>query len=249
MLPFIFLLLSGVLSLPVYPENFDHDHSGWNLLLKKYVSNGFVNYKSWKQNDIPRLEIYLQSLSRITPAEYERFSRNEKLTVLINAYNAFTVKLILDNYPVTSIRRIWKLTTGISDPWKIKFINFLGENRNLDWIEHEKLRKEFGEPRIHFVIVCASISCPILLNESYKAPKLDKQLEEAKKRFLSDVNRNRFEKSKNILHLSKIFDWFSQDFTQRGPITDFIGASMKVEITKDAKIEFLEYDWALNEQK
>ena len=179
------------------------DHSKWNSLLQSFVSdNGNVDYFAFKNNE-ERLEDYLEYLSENQPKKSS--AKNEKLAYWINAYNAFTVKLIIDNYPIKSIKDIGK-------PWDKKFITIDGKNLSLNHIEHEILRK-MNEPRIHFAIVCASFSCPKLDNQAFTADKLEAQLTRVTKAFLADKNRN--EISEKSIKISKIFDWFSKDFTEK----------------------------------
>ena len=211
------------------------DHSKWNALLQTHVSdNGNVNYKGFK-NDEERLHDYLEYLSENQPKSSS--TKNEKLAYWINAYNAFTIKLIIDNYPIKSIKDIEK-------PWDKKFIPIGAKLLSLNHIEHEILRK-MNEPRIHFAIVCASYSCPKLKNKAYTANRLETQLTNATKGFLADKNRN--EISENNLKLSKIFKWFVKDFTVNGSLIDFLNKHSEVKISAKAKKRYVEYNWALNE--
>ena len=135
------------------------------------------------------------------------------MAFLINAYNAFTVEKILTRYPdIKSIRDFGKV---FGNPWKDKFFTLLGQECTLDGIEHEMLRKHgaYDEPRVHFAVNCASIGCPMLREEAYVAERLDAQLEEQAERFLSDRTRNRYSAQTGALEVSKIFDWFKEDWT------------------------------------
>lgn len=225
--------------------SFDHSHKEFDKLLKKYVSNGLVNYKKWKQEQA-ELKRYLESLSTVSVHEYNQFTTNQKLAFLINAYNAFTIQLILNHYPVTGIKKIGGI---FQNPWKIKFFQLLGEERHLDWIEHSKLRVDFQEPRVHFAIVCASIGCPVLQSEAYTADKLEFQLEKATKEFLSDKSKNFYEHKKKILYLSPIFKWFRSDFEKKSSLVSFVQAYFSETIPENVDIEFTDYDWSLNEKK
>ncbi|WP_167883198.1 DUF547 domain-containing protein [Leptospira adleri] len=226
---------------------FDQTHSKFSNELKKYVQNGLVDYATWKTNRSP-LDSYLQTLSAVDEKEYSSFSNAEKMSFLINAYNAFTIRLILDHYPLTSIKDLGGLFSG---PWKIEFFTLLGGKKNLDWIEHEKLRKDFQEPRIHFAINCASKGCPPILNESYQASKLEEQLSAAVKKFLSDSKYNRYDSSTKTLYLSKIFQWFQTDFTRKsGNLISFFNANSGFPPVPDSvEIRYLDYDWNLNQRK
>ncbi len=247
------LLLSFAIlffSLPVFA--LDHSHSAWDSLLKKHVRNGLVNYKNIR-TDLSALDTYLNSLSSVTEAEYNGFSQPQKMSFLINAYNAFTVKLILDHYPLKSITEIGspfsKINLARGTPWKKEFFELLGKKRHLDWIEHEKLRKDFSEPRIHFAIVCASIGCPILASVAYKPETLSQQLQTAKLTFLQTASKNRYEKERNVLYLSSIFDWFKADFIRNTTLIEFVQDGFNEKIKPDALIEYTEYSWVLNEEK
>jgi len=211
------------------------DHSLWTVLLQKHVSvSGNVDYKSFNTND-SNFQDYLNQFVEIIPSE--SWNKNEKLVYWINAYNAFTIKLIIDNYPVKSIK-------DIKDPWDQKFIPINNELISLNDIEHDILRN-LDEPRIHFAIVCASESCPKLQNEAFVADKLEEQLTLVTKEFLGDNTKNKI--TVNQLELSKIFKWFSKDFKQNGSLIDFINQYSELQISKDAKIKYLDYSWNLNE--
>ncbi len=211
------------------------NHTAWDNLLKKYISkNGNVDYNAFKNNR-KLLSNYISSLSDTMPIE--TWTKQEKLAYWINAYNAMTIDLILRNYPVKSIKDIDK-------PWDKRFWK-LGEKwYNLNDIEHQILRK-MDEPRIHFAIVCASVSCPKLLNEAYNALNLDEQLTYVTKEFLSDTSKNNI--SENKIELSKIFQWFTKDFKQNGSVIDFLNQYSDIEISAKAKRSFKTYDWDLNE--
>lgn len=211
------------------------EHKQWTALLVKHVSNGGkVNYKGFI-TDIELLKNYIDSLGKNMPTE--TWSKNEKIAFWINAYNALTVDLILKYYPVKSIK-------DIDDPWDQRLWNLGGKLYNLDEIEHKILRK-MNEPRIHFGIVCASFSCPKLLNEAYTADKLEIQLTQATRDFLADSKRNYI--NENALELSKIFKWFAKDFTQNGSLIDFINQYSVINISSNAKKTYKEYNWDLNE--
>ena len=219
-------------------------HASWTSLLQKHVSpDGRVNYQGFI-GDKKEFDTYLASLSGNHPND-KNWSKDEQLAYWINAYNAFTVKLVVDNYPVESIKDIKKGLPMINSVWDIKFIEIEGEKYDLNNIEHSILRKEFDEPRIHFAINCASVSCPLLLNEAYTADKVEAQLEAQSRAFLSDPTRNKVSTDK--LELSKIFTWFKGDFTKNGSLAEFIDRYTDTKVSPDAKIDFLPYDWNLND--
>lgn len=211
------------------------DHTPWNTLLNNHVSDkGNVNYKAFKKDE-KALTSYLTTLSQNHPDK--TWSRNATLAYWINAYNAFTVQLILDNFPVKSIK-------DIKDPWDKQFINIGSKKYSLGDIEHKILRK-MNEPRIHFAINCASFSCPNLLNEAFTDTQLEAQLKFVTKSFLSDTTKNTFTTDK--IEISKIFDWFAEDFKTKGSLIDFINQNGGLKISSKAKIKYKEYNWNLNE--
>ena len=213
----------------------DLDHKLWSELLSKHVSeSGEVNYKSFKKDSV-KLKNYISYLSKNTPSDSA--TKNEKLAYWINLYNVLTVDLIVRHYPIKSIK-------DIKNPWKQRLWKTVNLSYNLDEIEHDILRKMY-EPRIHFAIVCASISCPKLQNKAFKANTLDTQLTKATKAFLADNTKN--EITKNQLKLSKIFKWFKKDFETNGTVIDFINLYTSPTISKDAKINYKDYNWNLNE--
>jgi hypothetical protein len=221
-------------------------HQIWDQLVKSHVkTNGMVDYKGMIREK-NKLEGYLKLLSDNAP-DRKTWSKNQQLAYWINAYNAFTVKLIVDNYPTKSIRDLGpKLKIPlIKDVWHYQFFKIGGVESSLDQIEHSILRKEFDEPRIHFAINCASVSCPPLLNEAFVADKLDAQLEKVTIAFINDPIRNKI--SPNQAQISSIFSWFQGDFTKKGSLIDFLNRYSKVKINPKAKISHLDYDWNLNE--
>jgi hypothetical protein len=213
-------------------------HQRWNELLKTHVSEkGNVNYKAFIK-DKDKFEQYLSLIKNSHPNK--QWSKDEQMAYWINAYNAFTVKLILDNWPVKNIKNIG----GAKSPWDIEFIKIKDKTYTLNAIEHEILRKDFNDPRIHFAVNCASISCPKLLNEAYTAEKLDQQLTARAKDFINRTSKNSIQQDKIII--SKIFKWYKEDFTQNGTLIDYINQYSNIQINKNAKIEYKEYNWSLN---
>ena len=214
----------------------DVDHSQWSMLLRKYVSSsGNVNYKGFLA-DKSLLEAYLKQLSAEIPDS--NWSKNAKLAYWINVYNAFTVKLIIDNYPIKSIK-------NISNPWGKKFIELGGNSYSLEQVENEILRK-MNEPRIHFAINCASYSCPNLANQAYTANTMEKQLVDASRKFINDASKNSI--TENEIKVSEIFNWFSKDFkTATTSVIDFLNKYSDTKINSEATISYLDYNWSLNE--
>ncbi|PKA82533.1 uncharacterized protein DUF547 [Ulvibacter sp. MAR_2010_11] len=214
------------------------NHKQWDALLKKHVnSDGLVDYKGF-QKDRAALTGYLQMLSKQEPND--DWSVQELLAYYINAYNAYTVNAILDNYPVKSIK-------DISGVWTKGSVPIGDNNLSLGGIENGILRK-MNEPRIHFAINCASISCPKLLNEAFVASKINEQLDRATKEF---INSDKNDLNTNNPKLSSIFDWYQKDFEVNGKqdVIGYVNRFSKTQIAKSATIQYKEYDWNLNEQK
>ena len=216
-----------------------------------------------------QLKAYLESLSKVTEAEFNGWTKPQRMAFLINAYNGFTLELILQNYPVKSIKDIGSV---FDDRWKRKFFKLFGQDSYLNKIEHDTLRKPgaYDEPRVHFAVNCASIGCPALREEAFTADKLDKQLEEQTVRFLSDRSRNRYDTKSGKLEVSMIFKWFSVDW--ESGYKGFDGKTPAIKTREDyfaryaklladapadqqkiadgkATIATLDYDWSLNGAK
>lgn len=211
------------------------NHSVFNELLLKHVSNqGKVNYSGFKA-DRKYLISYINTLGNNIPDNV--WTREAKLAYWINAYNALTIDLIIRNPEIKSIK-------DIKDPWNQRLWK-LGEKwYNLDEIEHQILRK-MNEPRIHFAIVCASVSCPKLQNKAFTASELDNQLNNATREFLSDPSKNNL--SSDRVELSRIFKWFAKDFKQGQTLIGFLNRYSDIEISQKASINFKDYDWDLND--
>jgi len=203
-------------------------------MLEKYVDTlGQVDYQNWlKEKD--QLDAYLQTLEKLPPLE--QASKEAKLAFWINAYNALTVQLILENYPLKSIRDLDK-------PWDTICFQLKGKSYTLGAIEHEILRK-MNEPRIHFAINCASASCPQLLNQAYREKQLETQLTERTRVFLMDTTKNKLQTDR--IELSRIFLWFGNDFGSKEERLEFISNYSGMNLERP-KIDYLPYDWSLNE--
>jgi hypothetical protein len=249
-------------------QAFDHAHAGWTALLRKHVRvqrGGQATQVAYAGFAAERaaLKAYLDSLSAVTPAAFAAWPKAERAAFLMNAYNAFTVELILTRYP--DLKSIKDLGSLLSSPWKPKWIPLLGTKVSLDDIEHAMLRKrgDYDDPRVHFAVNCASIGCPALREEAFVAARLDAQLDEQTLRFMSDRTRNRFNAQRGRLELSKIFDWYGEDFRlgHRGIASLPAFAARYAEQLADAAadrerirgagvdIGFTDYDWALNDAR
>lgn len=244
LLPLLILLALGFATKPTSkPKAINHKQ--WSVLLKKHVNKkGDVNYKGFI-GDAAAMDSYLKLLSDNPPDS--SLSKNEKFAYWINAYNAFTVKLITENYPLKSIKDLGSTATKNS-PWDKKFFKIGGKEMTLNNIEHDILRKQFNDPRLHFAINCASYSCPKLLNKAFEAATLNKQLDERAVDFLNDTTKNNITTSS--AKLSSILLWYEQDFTKTG-ITkiEYINKYSRVKILAGTKVEYLKYNWELNELK
>lgn len=221
-------------------------HEIFDGLLKKHVDDkGRVIYPGFLQDSV-QLYKYLDLLSGQAP-DRDSWSKEEQLAYWINAYNAFTIKLIIDHYPVESIRDIKPRypVPLLNTVWHMEFFEIGGKPASLDEIEHKILRKEFDEPRIHFAINCASFSCPVLIPEAYFPDRIERQLTDAAERFINDPDRNRISPSK--VEVSQIFSWFKEDFTKNGGLIDYLNLYSNIKINRTAKLSHLPYDWSLNE--
>jgi len=268
-------LLLTILPLTATAQQFDHDHKAWAALLKKHVvlldggKASQMRYAGLAQ-DRTALKSYLDSLSKVSPQEFSGWTKPQQMAFLINAYNAFTAEKILTRYP--NIKSVWDFGKVFGNPFKDKFFTLLGREFSLDMIEHETLRKPgaYNEPRVHFAVNCASVGCPMLREEAYVAERLEAQLEEQTRRFLSDRSRNRYNATDNALEVSEIFKWFSEDWTSgyrgfdnKGPAMQsreqFFAkyaslladqpAQQKMITERKAAIRHLDYDWALNDAR
>ncbi len=226
----------GILTLLLAaPGTAKPSYDAYGKLLSRHVCRGGVAYSEMKNDTL--ITLARAEFASVGQRAYESMSSDEKLAYLINLYNFYTLDLILDNYPVKSIR-------DISRPWAQKFVPFRGKEVSLDHVEHEIIRKEFNEPRIHFVLVCAAISCPALASEPFRAVTLDEQLTTEAQRFLTNDEKNRVDK--RTLHLSKIFDWYGQDFQEtHDGYVEYIKKTLGLE--GKYRVKFLDYDWSLNE--
>ncbi|MBL7978998.1 MAG: DUF547 domain-containing protein [Bacteroidetes Order II. Incertae sedis bacterium] len=231
------------------------EHGDFTEVLQKYVDEeGMVDYAALK-TDRGRLDAYLIRLAQNDP---DRLPELERLAYWINVYNAFTLKLVLENYPVRSILRITPLPIpGKTSAWDLESVTVGGKRFTLTAVEHEIIRKEFKEPRIHFALVCAAMSCPKLRREAYEGIRLDEQLTDQAVVFLAEKHKNDLNPTADTIRLSKIFSWFASDFEQGGqtvqqylsrffPYEDLL----RTKLEKNAfKIRYTDYNWGLNRKK
>lgn len=256
MKPFLALTLAAFLLgagfvLPVFSQA-STALSGYDRLLKTHVNPaGLVDYRAMAK-DRASLDAYTSYLAALPPATYASWSEPEKMAMWINAYNAYTLAAILDAYPIkrTTFVHPKNSIRQIKGVWDRTPRTVMGNGITLDAMEHQRLRKDWKEPRIHMAIVCASIGCPVLRPEAFRGDKLETQLAEQTRAFFQ--NRRNFiaEPKKNTVHLSKLFEWFSEDF---GNIADFAAPYVGPETASfmkrgGYKTKYIKYDWSLNEQ-
>lgn len=258
-------LLAAAAALPLGAHaqtGFDHGYAAWDALLKKHVrwlpdgKQSRAHYKGFAA-DRAALKAVLDSMSAVPRASFDGWSRPQQMAFLINAYNAFTVELILTKYP--DLKSIKELGSLVQSPWKKKFFTLLGEERHLDWIEHEQLRPRYNEPRIHAAVNCASIGCPALRDEAFTAARLETQLEDGMRRFMGDRTRNRVQGDR--AEISSIFKWFREDFEKGhggfNQVQDVLAkyadlmsdapAEQAALKAKSLRVSHLDYDWSLND--
>lgn len=256
----LFCLLSmTLLASPALARASPFDHGVWDGLLQRHVQpigggvSTEVDYAGMAR-ERARLQGYLDALAAVPESDFRRWPEDERLAFLINAYNAWTVELVLSAWPeLDSIKDLGSL---LESPWKRRFIPLLGRTRSLDDIEHRMIRAKgiYDEPRIHFAVNCASVGCPALRSEAYTAAALDAQLSDATRRFLGDRTRNRAADAR--LEISNIFKWYGKDFDRVGGLRSFLAEqSDALGLTAEQlralqagalEITFLDYDWRLN---
>lgn len=239
---FIAIAFFSVLTAQAFAQDSYFDHSLYAQVLAKFVRDGQVDYAALKNNP-SSLKGYIMQVAELNKQAFDSMPGDEKIAFYINAYNAIILKVIVDYYPVKSIKEI----PGVWN--RIKF-KVAGSNLTLNEIEHEILRKHFKEPRIHFSLVCASIGCPKLFNEPFSGKELDEQLNHQAYIFINDKTKVRLDKSNNILYLSSIFKWFGEDF---GDVLAFVKrylsqGEVKFIQDKKPKIMYIKYDWSLNDK-
>lgn len=244
---------------------FDQTHAAWTTLLAAHVrwndagTTTAVDYAGFAR-DRAALDAYRNALAGVSASDFAAWPRAERLAFLVNAYNANTIALVLTRYP--DLASIKELGGWMSSPWKQDVVTLLGATRSLDDVEHRLIHAGVGadEPRVHFALNCASIGCPALRPEAYRAADLDAQLVDQSRRFLSDRTRNRWDAAGGRLAVSKIFDWYGADFTRAaGSVAAFLAryaeqlstdvAEQRAIAAGTAPVVFLDYDWRLNDAK
>ncbi len=239
--PYLCVFMCLLFGTDAYGGTFNYN--AFEKILNEYVKDGRVDYERLKKSNV--MDMYISQLAEAHLGSLK--TRAQKLTFWINAYNALAIKGVLDNYPLKSVMDV----EGFFD--KLKY-EIAGVEYTLNDIENRVIRPTFGDPRIHFALVCASLSCPNLESKAFKPEDLDKELDEAGRKFLQDSAKNKIDKNKGIVYLSKIFEWYAQDFIKSsGSVLEFVRDYFSDEDRKylrgrDFKVEFWEYDWNLNDK-
>lgn len=249
------------------------DFADYDDVLKTFVDeHAMVDYRRLK-GDRHRLDAFVASLGKVSLETYANWSEKDRIAFWLNAYNGLTLRAIIDNYPIkpSFLRsRVWPKNSirQIPGVWKKLKFRVIGRNVTLWQIEHDVLRKEFDEPRIHMTMVCAAMGCPPLRGEPYEGNRLDEQLDDQTRRFLGDSAKFKIDSRKDSLHLSEIFKWFADDFVKKhapenkigrhdkkiSAVLNFIApyltdARKNYVLAGKYKIKYIDYDWSLNEQR
>jgi uncharacterized membrane protein YdjX (TVP38/TMEM64 family) len=220
------------------------DHGPLDAVLARCVSpGGWVDYRALAQEP----EQLDETIRRYADAPFEALGRDEKLALLINAYNAFTLRLVLDHFPLGSIKDIPEAKRWTDRRWRLD-----GRTLSLDQIEHEEVRARFREPRIHFALVCAAVGCPPLRGEAYRGDRLDAQLEDQAKEVHASERWLRLDPEQQVVHLTRLYDWYGDDFAQVAGsglafAAQYVPAlARQLRAATPPQIEWIEYDWRLN---
>jgi hypothetical protein len=229
-----------LLSAVAWAQEFDHNHGVYDAVLKTYVNDGRVNYKALKA--APKaLDQYLNTLAAVSDVQFKGWAEPQQIAFLVNLYNASTLRMILDHYPVNSIKDIGSFLRG---PWDQPVVRLLGKTITLNNLEHDILRKDYNEPRLHMALVCAAKGCPPLRSEAYTAERLNEQLDDQSRIYLASPAGLRIDRTQGEAHLSAIFKWYGKDFPS---VPAFVAKHSGQSIDR-LKIRYLDYDWSLNER-
>lgn len=226
---------------------FDQSHALFDAVLKQHMKNARVDYAGLKAHP-QDLNRYLSQVAAVSKADFKKWSEPQQIAFLSNAYNAYTLKLIIDHYPLKSIKDIGNIING---PWDQSVVKLFGETMDLNTVEHKILRVDYAEPRLHFALVCAAKGCPPLRGEAYVGARLEEQLVDQAKTFLTETAKNRIATSERVVYLSPIFKWYGGDFEKK---SGSVLAALKpywpgnATATDGFKIRYTDYDWSLNEQ-
>lgn len=223
-----------------FARDFDHAHARFGRVLQAHVVNGQVDYKAMKANP-GDLVAYLDALAAVPEAQFRTWTEPRRIAFLANLYNAATLKLIVDHYPLKSIKDIGSLFKG---PWDQPVVRLYGQTITLNNLEHDILRKEYNEPRLHMALVCAAKGCPPLRSEAYVGERLDEQLDDQSRTYLRSPLGLQLDRAKGEARISAIFKWYGGDF----PSVPAFVSKHSGQNLDGLKIRYLDYDWALNEK-
>jgi hypothetical protein len=228
---------------------FDQTHALFTGVLTNFVKDAHVNYAALKAHP-QDLNRYLDQVAAVSKVEFKKWNEPQQIAFLSNAYNAYTLRLIISNYPLKSIKDIGSIFSG---PWDQPVVKLFGETMDLNTVEHKILRKDYTEPRLHFVLVCAAKGCPPLRSEAYVGARLEEQLVDQAKIFLADTSKNRIAASERVVYLSPIFKWYGSDFEKKSgsvltALKPYWPGKSGMLTHDDFKVRYTDYDWSLNEQ-
>ncbi len=247
--PWIWLIAGICFAASSHGLEFDHSHALFDNVLKQFVNGSLVNYTELKANP-SELDAYLDQIASVSREDFQKWSENQQMAFLINLYNAAALRLVIDHYPVKSIRDIGGLATG---PWDRRVIRLFGKKSSLGEVEHKMLRSDFDEPAIHFALVCAARGCPELRGEPYIAERLNQQFIDQGRRFLAAPKKNSVDVRNRIVYLSPIFKWYKADFVKKsGSVLEFVQFYLAPELSDELseaefRIKYTQYDWSLND--
>lgn len=251
------IALAASTSPPTVPA-FDHTHALWTEVLGAHLRGEDVDYGKLRA-DHAKLDRYLASLEAVQPEEFAAWKREEQYAFWIDAYNAYTIRHVLDVYPIASPKDVGG--EGRKSFWDQEFIPLgklfpeAGDRKlSLNDLENRILRPKFKDARVHAVLNCASRGCPPLLAEAFVAERIEEQLDLRVEKWLADPARNRYDRDEKRLRVSRIFDWYEDDFVRDGDsVQAWIGARAPraerewITATPNLAVEFLEYSWKLND--
>jgi len=245
--PALLVIGCAVVGSRLAAAEFDQTHAAFAGVLTQFVHDARVDYAALKAQP-QELNRYLDAVAGVSKADFLKWTTSQQIAFLINVYNAYTLRLIIEHYPVKSIKDIGSWFTG---PWDQPVVKLFGETITLNTVEHQILRKDYAEPRIHFALVCAAKGCPPLRGEPDLGTRLDEQLTDQAKQFLATPSKNRIAAGERVVYLSPIFKWYGGDF---GKDSRSLLAALKpywpgkAPATDGFKIRYTDYDWSLNEQ-
>ncbi len=241
MVRLICTMLMVMVLLPVNSVFASSLHEPFSALLEKYVQNGVVDYEGLKQ-ERRVLDNYLKKLSTVTLATFDNWSKPDRLAYLINLYNAVTLQLTINTYPVNSLKDV---ETNFTSPWKRKVVRLFGSVINLETLERKFIAREYHEPRIHLALVCASKSSPPLRSEAYDGTELHNQLEDQGKKFFASSKGIQIDHERKKVYLNQTIKWNESDFIS---VESFVEKYTNTNID-GYDIAWLEYDWGLNKME